>query len=87
MQNSQNKGHAKISESTVMQQMHSLGAQKVQWAQAPLRGPKYSCSRCQETAQPIDRRPQEEVQVVSDKLAVVASFCYLGDMLFAAGDN
>ena len=43
------------------------------------------CSRCQGTARPIIRRPQEEVQVVSDKLEVVASFCYLGDMLFAAG--
>ena len=65
----------------LMQRMHSLGAQEVQWAQAPLRGPKLR----QGTAPPIDRRPQEEVQVVSDKLEVVASFCYLGDMFFAAG--
>ena len=43
------------------------------------------CSRCQGTARPMDRRPQEVVQVVSDKLEVEASFCYLGDMLFAAG--
>ena len=33
----------------------------------------------------LDRRPQKEVQVGSDKLEVVASFCYLGDMLSAAG--
>ena len=65
--------------------MHSLGAQELQWAhQAPLRGPNYRCSRCEGTARPIDRRPQE-VQVESDKLLVVASSCYLGDMLFAPG--
>ena len=34
-------------------------------------------------ARPIDSRPQNEVQVGPDKLAVVASFCYLGDMLSA----
>ena len=34
---------------------------------------------------PLDGRPQREVQVVPDKLEVVASFCYLGDMLSAAG--
>ena len=67
-----------------MQRMHSLGAQEVQWAQAPLEDSKYRCSRCQGTARPIDRRPQE-VQVASDKLQVVASFCYLGDMLFSPG--
>ena len=32
-------------------------------------------------ARPIDGRPQSEVQVGPDKLEVVASFCYLGDML------
>ena len=34
---------------------------------------------------PIDGRPQSEVQVRLDKLEVVASFCYLGDMLSAGG--
>ena len=34
---------------------------------------------------PIDGRPQSEVQVGPDKLEVVASFCYLGDMLSAGG--
>ena len=34
-------------------------------------------------ARPIDGRPQNEVG--SDKLEVVASFCYLGDMLSAGG--
>ena len=47
--------------------------------------PDYRCTRCQETAHPLDGRPQREVQVVPDKLEVVASFCYLGDMLSAAG--
>ena len=47
--------------------------------------PNYRCTRCQGTARPLDGRPQREVQVGSDKLEVVASFCYLGDMLSAAG--
>ena len=34
---------------------------------------------------PIDGRPQSEVQVGPDKLEVVSSFCYLGDMLSAGG--
>ena len=37
------------------------------------------------TARPLDGRPQKEVQVRPDKLEVVASFCYVGDMLSAAG--
>ena len=36
-------------------------------------------------ARPIDGRPQSEVQVGPDKLEVVASICYLGDMLSAGG--
>ena len=34
---------------------------------------------------PIDDRPQNEVQVGPDKLEMVASFCYLDDMLSAGG--
>ena len=45
----------------------------------------YRCTRCQGTARPLDGRPQKDVQVGPDKLEVVASFCYLGDMLSAAG--
>ena len=47
--------------------------------------PDYRCTWCQETARPLDGRPQKEIQVGPDKLEVVASFCYLGDMLSAAG--
>ena len=47
--------------------------------------PDYRCTRCQGTACPLDGRSQKEVQVGTDKLEVVASFCYLGDMLSAAG--
>ena len=36
-------------------------------------------------ARPIGGRPQSEVQVGPDKLEVVASFCYLVDMLSAGG--
>ena len=45
----------------------------------------YRCTRCQGTAHPLDGRPQREVQVGSVKLEVVVSFCYLGDILSAAG--
>ena len=47
----------------------------------------YRCTRCQGTARLLDGygRPQMEVQVGPDKLEVVASFCYLGNMLLAAG--
>ena len=47
--------------------------------------PDYRCARCMGNARPIDSRPQNEVQVRPDKLEVVASFCYLGDMLSAGG--
>ena len=47
--------------------------------------PGYRCARCMGNASPIDGRPQNEVQVGPDKLEVVASFCYLGDMLSAGG--
>ena len=47
--------------------------------------PDYRYTWCQGTARPLDGRPQKEFQVGPDKLEVVASFCYLGDMLSAAG--
>ena len=47
----------------------------------------YRCTRCQGTACPLDGRLQREVEVGPDKLEVVASFCYLGDMLSAAGGH
>ena len=47
--------------------------------------PDYRCTWCQGTARPLDGRPQKEVQVGPDKLEVVASFCYPGDMHSAAG--
>ena len=47
--------------------------------------PDYRCTWCQGTARSLDGKPQKEVQVRPDKLEVVASFCYLGDMLSAAG--
>ena len=46
--------------------------------------PDYRCTCCQGTESP--GRPQREVQVGPDKLEVVASCCYLGNMLSAAGD-
>ena len=52
----------------------------MQWTATTDRG-----ARCMGNAHPIDGRPQNEVQVGPDKLEVVASFCYLGDMLSAGG--
>ena len=49
--------------------------------------PDYRCTRCQGTACPLDGRPQREVQVGPDRLEVVTSFFYLGDMLSAAGEQ
>ena len=43
--------------------------------------PDYRRTLCQGTACPLDGRPQKEVQVGPDKLEVVASSCYLEDML------
>ena len=40
----------------------------------------YRCTRRHGTACPLDGRPQKEVQVGPDKLEVVASFCYLGEL-------
>ena len=48
--------------------------------------PAYRYTRYQGTACPLHGRLQREVQVGPDKLEVVASFCYLRDMLSAAGD-
>ena len=47
--------------------------------------PDYRWTWCQGTACPLDGRPQREVQVRLDKLEVVASFFYQGDMLSATG--
>ena len=47
--------------------------------------PAFMCARCLGTARPIDGRPQKDVLVGPVKLEVVASFCYLGDTLSAAG--
>ena len=69
----------------LLQWLQALGAQKMQWAQALEKDPDYRCTRCQRSARPLDGRPQKEVQVGPDKLEVVVSFCYLGDMLSAAG--
>ena len=64
----------------LLQRLQALGAQEMQWAQVLEKSPDYRCTWCQRTAHPLDGRPQKEVQVRPDKLEVVASFCYLGDM-------
>ena len=52
---------------------------KCSWLQRPTPNPDYRCERCKGTARPIDGRPEP------DKLEVVASFCYLGEMLSPSG--
>ena len=47
--------------------------------------PGYRCTQCQGTAHTLDGRPQREVQAGPGKLEVVASYCYLRDMLSATG--
>ena len=47
--------------------------------------PDCRCTQCQGMARLLDSRPQREVQVGPDMVEVVASFCYLGDMLSTAG--
>ena len=47
--------------------------------------PAFRCARCLGNAHHIDDRPQSEVKVGPDKLEVVASSCYLSDMLSAGG--
>ena len=49
--------------------------------------PTFQCARCLGTARPIDGRPCKTVQVGNDTLKVVDAFCYLGDMLSAAGGS
>ena len=49
------------------------------------KAPDYRYTWCQGTACPLVGRPHREVQVETDKLEVEASFCYLRDMLSAAG--
>ena len=57
---------------------------KCSWIKCLAKDPDYRCTQCQGTACPLESRPHREVQVGPDKLEVVASFCYLGDMLSAA---
>ena len=47
--------------------------------------PDYRCTWCQGTSPPWTADHRRKVQVGPDKLEVVASFCYPGDMLSAAG--
>ena len=65
----------------LLQWLQALGAQEMQWAQGLTKDLDYRCTKCQGTASLLDGRPQKEIQVRPDKLGVIASFCYLGDML------
>ena len=43
----------------------------------------FECQRCLGNARPVDGRPEAEVMMGEERIDVVASFCYLGDMLSA----
>ena len=69
----------------LLQWLQALVHKKCSGFKSLKKDPDYRCTWCQGTARPLDGRPQKEVQVGLDKLEVVAFFCYLGDMLSAAG--
>ena len=51
----------------------------------PASDPTYVCRRCKGLARPIDGRPFASLAVDGAELEAVGTFCYLGDMLSAAG--
>ena len=51
----------------------------------PASDPTYVCRRCKGLARPIDGRPFASLAVNGAELEAVGTFCYLGDMLSAAG--
>jgi hypothetical protein len=59
--------------------------QKCSGLKKVVRNPDFRCARCLGTARAIDGRPMENVLVGTDSLEVGDSFCYLGEMLSAAG--
>ena len=69
----------------LLQWLQALGAQEMQWVQVLDKRPWLQMYKVPGNCTPLDSRPQKEVQVRPYKLEVVASFCYLGDMLSAAG--
>ena len=68
----------------LLKQLQALGAQEMQRAQALGKDPDYRCTQCQGTVRALVGRPQRKVQVEPIELEVVATSCYLGDMLSAA---
>ena len=46
---------------------------------------EFRCAQCLGTARVIDEKKSLEVEVGNEKLEAVPEFCYLGDMLSAAG--
>ena len=69
----------------LLQWLQALGAQEMQWAQALDKGTCLQMYTVPGKCTLLGRQTTEEVQVRPDKLRVVVSFCYLGDMLSAVG--
>ena len=68
----------------LLKQLQALGAQDGRELKRLAKDPDYRCTQWQGTARSLDDRPQRKVQVEPVKLGMVASSCYLGDMLSAA---
>ena len=72
-----------VGSNSILQWLKHWVHKKCNGLQHLTKDPDYSGTWCQETACPLDCRPQREVEDGPDKLEVVASFCYRGDMLSA----
>ena len=75
------QSHGRGQQQHLLQRLQALGAQEMPLAQALVKGP-----RLQVYMMPGNCMPRGwQTTVGPDKLEVVGSFCYLGDMLSAAG--
>ena len=68
----------------LLKQLQALGAQYCRELKRLAKAPDYRCTQCQGITRGLDGRPQRKVQDEPIKLGMVASSCYLGDMLSAA---
>ena len=79
-----NLSHWSRQQHHLLKQLQALGAQDCRELKHLAKDPDYRCTQCQGTARSLDGRPQRKVQDEPIKLGMVASSCYLGDMLSAA---
>ena len=68
----------------LLKQLQALGAQYCRELKRLAKDPDYRCTQCKGTAGGLYGRPHRKVQDEPIKLGMVASSCYLADMLSAA---